>query len=298
MGRGRGSGVGQRRQYPGDVRIDLHTHSVASDGTDTPEQVVAAAAAAGLDVVALTDHDTTRGWAAAADAVAQHGVALVRGVELSCRAEGISVHLLAYLADPDAPAMVEEAERIRASRLERAIEIVRLLADDHALTWDDVVAQTQPGSTVGRPHIADALVALGVVPDRSAAFDSLLADGSPYYVPHYATGLVRAVGLVRAAGGVPVMAHPGAVQRGRIVSDATIRAAADAGLAGLEVEHRDHSPEQRERLSRLAASYGLLTTGSSDYHGRGKPNLIGEHTTHPDVLAAIEEQGRLQVVRP
>src|SRR5665647_2718603 len=180
-----GVGVGQRRQYPGDVRIDLHTHSVASDGTDPPEQVVAVAAAAGLDVVALTDHDTTRGWAAAADAVAQHGVALVRGVELSCRAEGISVHLLAYLADPDAPAMVEEAERIRASRLERAIEIVRLLADDHALTWDDVAAQPH---RLGRDH-----------PRGRGRRAGRPGGGAPRPLAGAAGAAERAGGVVRAA---------------------------------------------------------------------------------------------------
>jgi hypothetical protein len=278
------------------VRADLHTHSVASDGTDAPADLVAAAARAGLTLVALTDHDTTRGWAEAEVAAARFGVGLLRGAELSCRAGGISVHLLSYLHDPDDAALLAEGERVRASRQERLRAMVDRIAADLPLTWDDVVAQTRPGTTVGRPHIADALVALGVVPDRSAAFASLLATGSPYYVPYYATPLLDAVRMVRAAGGVPVMAHPGAAARGRVVSDTTIRAAAEAGLAGLEVDHRDHTPEQRAHLAALADELGLLVTGASDYHGAGKPNRLGEFTTAPEVVAAIAEQGRLPIV--
>lgn len=280
------------------MRVDLHTHSRVSDGTDRPADVVAAAARAGLDVVALTDHDTTRGWAEAEAAAVRHGVALVRGAELSCRADHASVHLLAYLHDPDDAALLAEGERIRRSRVERAREMVDRIAADHPLTWDDVLAQTQPGTTVGRPHIADALVAVGLVTDRGAAFASMLATGSPYYVPYYATALLPAVRMVRAAGGVPVLAHPGAAARGRVISDDTIRAAAQAGLAGLEVDHRDHTPAQRERLSALAAELGLLVTGASDYHGAGKPNRLGEHTTSPEVLAAVVAQGRLPLVGP
>ena len=279
------------------MRIDLHTHSVVSDGTDAPDQVIAAAADAGLDVVGLTDHDSTLGWASAEEAALAHGVALVRGVELSCAAEHMSVHVLSYLHDPDDPALRAEMDRIRSSRVRRARTIVDRLAADMPLHWDDVLAQTEPGATVGRPHIADALVARGHVPDRSAAFTSLLATRSKYHVPHYAIGVVRAVALIRAAGGVPVLAHAGALARGRVVSDATIRSMVDAGLAGVEVHHRDNPPEQRERLAELATRWGLLVTGASDYHGSGKPNLIGENLTAPEVLAAIEEQGRLPVVR-
>lgn len=269
-----------------------------SDGTDSPAELVGAAAAAGIDVVGITDHDTTRGWAEAEEAAVRHGVGLLRGAELSCRAEGTSVHLLAYLYAPDDADLVAEGERIRRSRLDRAQQIVERIAADHPLTWDDVLAQTQTGTTVGRPHIADALVAVGVVADRTAAFASILATGSPYYVPYYATALLPAISMVRAAGGVPVLAHPGAAARGRVISDETIRAAAQAGLAGLEVDHRDNPPAERVRLSALAADLGLLVTGSSDYHGAGKPNRLGEHTTAPDVLAALTAQGRLPVVAP
>lgn len=284
--------------YAGGVRVDLHTHSSESDGTDSPSQVVLAAVRAGLDVVALTDHDTTRGWAEAEATAVGQPIALVRGAELSCRADGASVHLLAYLYDADDAALLAEADKVRASRLERARAMVDRITVDHPLTWDDVVAQTQPGTTVGRPHIADALVAAGVVVDRTAAFASILATGSPYYVPYYATPLLPAIEMVRAAGGVPVIAHPGAAARGRVISDDTIRAAAAAGLAGLEIEHRDNPPAQRARLSALAAELGLLVTGASDFHGDGKPNRLGEHTTSPEVLADVVAQGRLPLVGP
>ncbi|NMR19008.1 PHP domain-containing protein [Cellulomonas fimi] len=278
--------------------IDLHTHSTASDGTDAPAAVVRAAAAAGVAVVALTDHDTTAGWDEAADAAREVGTALVRGTEVSALSHGISVHLLSYLQDPAHPALAAELERTRTARLARARRMVELLGADYGLTWDEVVAQTEPDTTVGRPHIADALVASGVVADRSAAFTSLLTPRSRYYVPHYAPDVLDAVAAIRAAGGVPVFAHPGADGRGRVVPDAVIEAMADAGLVGLEVHHRDHTPAQAARLTRLAARLDLLVTGSSDYHGAGKPNRLAEHVTEPAVLAAIEERGTTPVIRP
>ncbi len=280
--------------------IDLHTHSTESDGTLSPAEVVEAARDAGLDVVALTDHDTTGGWGQASAAVESTGVALVPGIELSCSSRGISVHLLGYLIDPAAPRLVEEIERARASRLTRARRMVELLAPDTGLTWDDVVAQTAPGATVGRPHIADALVARGVVSSRDEAFASLLASRGKYHVSHYAPDAVDAVTLVREAGGVPVMAHPLAGWRGRVVADGVIEQMADAGLAGLEVHHRDHDARATEHAADLAKRLGLLMTGSSDFHGDGKPNRLGEHTTDEEVLAAIERRatGPTAVVRP
>ncbi|GAA2719423.1 PHP domain-containing protein [Cellulomonas aerilata] len=278
--------------------IDLHAHSTASDGTDAPAGVVLAAAAAGLDVVALTDHDTTAGWADAAAQASVTGVTVVLGSEISARWDGISVHLLSYLHDPTHPALLAESSRTRAARLDRARTMVDHLAEDFGLTWEDVMAHTGADATVGRPHIADALVARGVVADRSAAFATMLVPSSRYYVPHYAPDAVDAVAAIRASGGVPVFAHPGADARGRVVPDVAVEQLADAGLAGLEVHHRDHDPRQRARLAALADRLGLLVTGSSDYHGTGKPNLLGENTTAPDVLDRIAEQGTTAVVRP
>jgi predicted metal-dependent phosphoesterase TrpH len=274
------------------VRIDLHAHSNVSDGTQAPAEVIASAAGAGLDVVALTDHDSTDGWAEASAAAREHGVALVPGMEISCRtSEGISVHLLSYLHDPAHPGLLDEITKAKDARFTRAERMVSLLAEDYPLTWDDVIHHVAPGATLGRPHIADALVAAGVVEDRSEAFESILTSHSRYWVQHYAPDPAYAVELVRDAGGVPVFAHPVASSRGRIVGDRTYREMIDAGLAGLEIDHRDNPEEGRAFLRRLAERHGLLVTGSSDYHGAGKPNLLGENLTAPEVFARIEELG-------
>jgi len=281
------------------VRIDLHTHSTASDGTHSPAAVLSSAAEAGLDVLALTDHDTAMGWDEAAVAALHHGIALVRGIEISCQHQGISIHLLAYLLDPAAPDLVAELERSRSSRTTRAQRIVKKLSQDFPLQWDDVLEQVGPGATIGRPHIADALVAKGIVASRDRAFADYLYGGSPYYAPHYASDPVQAVRLVGKAGGVSVMAHPFASQRGRVVDDSVIEAMADAGMAGLEVHHRDHDPDEVRHGLDLAASLKLLVTGSSDYHGVGKSNRLGENTTDPVVLQRIEALATgVPVVRP
>ena len=293
----RPTGPDARAHYPEGVLIDLHTHSTASDGTDAPAQVVEDAAAAGLDVVALTDHDTTAGWADAADAATRSGIALVRGAEISARSGHVSVHLLSYLHDPTHPDLLAETERTRVDRVSRARRMVERIGEDYPLTWEDVLSQTEEGTTIGRPHIADALVATGHVSDRSAAFATILHPGTGYYVPHYAPDVLDAVRAVRAAGGVPVFAHPGADGRGRVVPDAVIEQMADAGLLGLEVHHRDHSAQQVARLEDIAHTLGLFVTGSSDYHGAGKPNRLGENTTAPRVLETIEELGTLDVIR-
>ena len=279
------------------MRIDLHTHSTASDGTEPPAEVVAQAARAGLDVLALTDHDTTSGLDEAAVAAREHGVALVRGVEVSARSGGMSVHVLSYLHDPHDDGLARELERARDARTSRARRIVALLHGDFGLTWAEVEAQVEPGAVIGRPHIADALVARGIVRTRNEAFLDLLHHGSKYYVTHYAPEVLDAVMLIRAAGGVAVFAHPGADGRGRIVPDAVIDAMVASGLQGLEVDHRDHSPVQRARLTAIAERHGLFVTGSSDYHGAGKDNLLGENLTTPEVFAQIESLGKLEVVR-
>ena len=269
------------------MRIDLHTHSSASDGTERPADLVRAAADAGLDVVALTDHDTTRGWSEAEEALPR-GLRLVRGAEISCAYDGISLHLLAYLFDPSHAELAAEMSMALDDRVPRAKAIVaKLAAAGYPVTWELVLDQLQDGATVGRPHIADTLVAAGVVADRNEAFTTLLHDDGPFFVGHYYVDALRAVQLVRAAGGVPVFAHPAAATRGTTVGDDAIRAMAAAGLAGLEVDHRDNAPADRERLRALAGELGLLVTGASDYHGAGKDNRLGEHTTDPAVLDAL-----------
>ena len=281
------------------VRIDLHTHSTVSDGTESPAELVRAAAATGLEAVALTDHDSTAGWAEATEQAERCGIELVPGMEVTCQdPRGISVHLLSYLQDPRDEALLGEIERTRRARRVRARLMVELLAEDYPITWDDVLAQAGRDATVGRPHIADALVAAGVAPNRSAVFATILGGGSPYYVPHRAIDAVRAVRLVRAAGGVPVFAHPVASARGRVVGEETFEAMVEEGLAGVEVHHRDNPEAGRRWLLDLAARHDLLVTGSSDYHGEGKPNRLGENTTDPEVLAAIREMAGRKPLNP
>jgi hypothetical protein len=276
------------------VRIDLHTHSSASDGTETPAGLVAAAHAAGLDVVALTDHDTTAGWDAAAAAVRAlprgAGPVLVPGMELSCEHDGTSLHLLGYLADPADAALGAAVRRVRDDRVPRARAMVeRLEAAGLPISWE-AVSQRTGAATVGRPHIADALVAAGAVADRDEAFAGVLDASGPYYVRHVTLPAAEAVRLVVAAGGVAVLAHPRAGRRGRTVPDAAVEELARAGLAGLEVDHRDHDDDERAHLRGLARDLGLLVTGSSDYHGTGKRNRLGEETTSAAAYEALLER--------
>jgi 3',5'-nucleoside bisphosphate phosphatase len=269
------------------VLIDLHTHSTVSDGTQAPGEVVASAARSGLDVLALTDHDTVAGWPEASLAAVRLGVVLVPGMEISCSLDGTSIHLLSYLHDPDDVALAAAVQAARDSREHRAERMVELLAADVDIDWPFVLRHIGSGATIGRPHIADALVARGIVGDRAEAFAGLLSSSGPYYVRHFAPDPVDAVRLVVAAGGVPVMAHPRARSRGRVVDDGVIEDMAAAGLAGLEADHRDNAPADRAELRALAARLGLLVTGSSDYHGAGKPNRLGENSTTPEVLDEI-----------
>ncbi|MFD5551623.1 MULTISPECIES: PHP domain-containing protein [Streptomyces] len=272
------------------MRIDLHAHSTASDGTDSPAELVRNAAAAGLDVVALTDHDTVGGYAEAIAALHEipAGLTLVTGAELSCRLDGIGLHMLAYLFDPDEPELARERELVRDDRVPRARAMVAKLRDLGVdVTWEHVARIAGDGS-VGRPHIATALVELGVVRSVSDAFTpAWLADGGRAYAEKHELDPFDAIRLVKAAGGVTVFAHPAAVKRGRCVPEAALGALAAAGLDGIEVDHMDHDTDTRARLRGLAGDLGLLTTGSSDYHGSRKTCRLGEHTTDPEIYGEI-----------
>jgi 3',5'-nucleoside bisphosphate phosphatase len=260
------------------MRIDLHVHSNASDGTDAPADVMRRARAARLDVVALTDHDTTVGLAAAAAAL-RPGLVLVPGIELSCQLDFHSVHLLGYLFDPAHPGLAAECAAIRESRRSRAETMVARLAGlGVPVTWEQVAAVAD-GGVVGRPHIARAMVAAGAIEHFEQAFtERWLAPGGRAYANRYAPPPARGIELVRAAGGVPVLAHPRA-GRGWQLPGERLADLAAAGLVGLEVDHPDHEAHDRAELRRLATTLGLLTLGSSDDHGSLTGHRMGCETT-------------------
>ncbi|MEO6879946.1 MAG: PHP domain-containing protein [Mycobacteriaceae bacterium] len=278
--------------------IDLHCHTNASDGTDTPAELVARAAAAGLDVVAITDHDTVAGWAEA-EAALPTGLTLVRGAELSCVHHGeagdesgeISVHLLAHLFDPSAPELADELTRLRGDRARRARVMAQRMADD-GLPIDPEAVLAAAGESVGRPHLGQALVAAGYVRTMDEAFAGVLAQSSPYYEAKQDLALMTAVRMVTAAGGVSTLAHARARTRGGVLSEATLAALGAAGMTGLEVDHPEHTPPDRARLREVADELGLVATGSSDYHGSNKTVSLGAETTSADAFTRLVARAR------
>jgi predicted metal-dependent phosphoesterase TrpH len=273
--------------------IDLHAHSTASDGTDSPAELMAAAAAAGLDVVAITDHDNTLGWEPALVA-RPSALTVIRGAEFSTLAHNyawpVSVHLLGYLFDPAHRAVVAEQSRLREERLHRGMAIVRKMVAAGIPISEEQVMAIADGAPVGRPHIGRALVAAGVVTSVDEAFATHLAGRGPYYVPKADTDLPTAIAMITAAGGVSVIAHPRGRGEFRALTYDYIKELTDLGLMGLEVDHPDHSPAEREELRSIADRLGLLTTGSSDYHGQNKVLRLGQEFTSAETLIALIER--------
>jgi len=269
--------------------IDLHTHTTISDGTDTPAQLINKALASGIKVLALTDHDSIAGW----DEARRHlrpGMDLVLGSEISCQTEdGISVHMLGLLFDSNNKELQDVLAQTRDNRFGRMQRIITRMNDAGIeISMEEVLAQLSEGATLGRPHLADAMVAKGLAKNRDEIFEKWLHNDSPYYVAHYSPTPERAIALIKAAGGVSVIAHPMASLRGRTVSVETFSSYVEAGLDGIEVFHRDHTGEQRNLLSAIVKDLGVLRTGSSDYHGTGKINELAENTTEPDQWQALE----------
>lgn len=274
------------------MRFDLHTHSTYSDGTTSPSEIAREAARTGLTGFSLTDHDTIEGWQEARDTAAEVGLEFLPGIELTTHHIDRSVHLLAYGIDPLYDPLQDRLLFLRDARRVRAQEMVRRLRRDFTYDWDALLADADAGviQSVGRPHLADALVAAGYFADRSHAFAEALSPRSKYYVPTANLDTVTAIALVEQAGGVSVLAHPAAFRMRAPLSLSAIRALAHAGLSGVEIWHPENRPEWIHAIEAEAKQLGLLLTGASDYHGAGKPNTLGEHTSGREVIEAIRSR--------
>lgn len=278
--------------------IDLHTHSNASDGTDSPSQLIANAIDAGINILALTDHDTIAGWREAEEALVSHpkgaSLQLVLGSEISCQdRDGTSIHMLGLLFDPNFEPLMQEMEKTRENRLTRMERIVaRLNESGIEITMAEVYAQKRDDATLGRPHLADALVARGHIANRDEAFATYLHNGSKFYINHYSPSPIDAIRLIKAAGGVSIIAHPLASRSGRKVEPEIFSELIEAGLDGIEVNHRDNAEDEKSLLLEIARQHNLVVTGSSDYHGTGKMNRLAEFTTSPEEWERLESRAR------
>ena len=277
--------------------IDLHTHTNFSDGTDTPTELVNKALASGITTLAITDHDSISGWDEAITAL-RPGLSLVPGAEVSCQTtDGISVHILGLLFDPNHVELINTLSKTRENRHGRMEKIIsRINEAGIDISMADVLEQLSDGATLGRPHLADALVKKGVVASREEAFTQMLHNNSKYYVSHYSPSPEVAIKLIKEAGGVAVIAHPMASHRGRVISSETFGSIINSGLDGIEVDHRDHTPDEKRELINLAKEFDLVMTGSSDYHGNGKLNMLGEYTTHPKQWEKLESKATIRRV--
>ena len=279
--------------------IDLHTHSNVSDGTDSPAQLITKAHAQGLKVIALTDHDSTAGWDAAITAL-RPDMDLVLGAEISCQASGgFSVHMLGLLFDGANEILQNSMAKVRENRIGRMERIInRLNEAGIEISMADVENEIEEGATLGRPHLADALVRKGIAKSRDEVFAELLHNNSKFYIPHYSPSPEEVIKMIKAAGGVAVIAHPFASLRGRTIDESAFSGMVAAGLDGIEIFHRDHLPEQQELLLRIAREFDLVATGSSDYHGEGKLNLLAEFTTSEENWEKLEARAdQRRVVR-
>jgi predicted metal-dependent phosphoesterase TrpH len=271
--------------------IDLHTHTTCSDGTDRPRDLVNKAIVQGLEVLGISDHDTTSGWEEARQAL-RGSLKLALGAEISClTTDGVSVHMLGMLFDPNHKEMQTVLEETRDGRLPRMRKIIeKMRAEGMNISIEDVEKAMPVGATMGRPHLADALVAKKIVKSRDEAFIDLLHNDSRFYVSHAAPTPVEAIALIRRAGGVAVIAHPFASHRGQILKPDDFADLVAAGLNGIEVDHRDQNPDERAMLRAIAQELDLVVTGSSDYHGTGKMNLLAENHTSREEWQKLESQ--------
>lgn len=270
--------------------FDLHTHTMFSDGTTTPEQNVRAALELGLDGLGVTDHDTTEPFERARSAADGTDLEVVLGTEFSAEHEGFSVHVLGFWIDPGFALLADELDRLRDERHDRAQRIVERFRSLDVPVRFERVLELAGNAPIGRPHIAQAVVETGAASSTGEVFDRYLADGGPAYVAKHAVSPVRAVELLVAACGVAVLAHPGlygARDGEQGIDDELVEAMTGAGLAGIEADHPDHTEAHRTRYRDLARGLGIAVTAGSDYHGDAKTNRLGSATTPREVVEQL-----------
>ncbi|OPY58212.1 MAG: error-prone DNA polymerase [Pelotomaculum sp. PtaU1.Bin035] len=268
--------------------VDMHVHTTASDGVDNPEDVVARAKALGLDALAITDHDTLEGVEPAMAAAIIYKIEVIPGIELSTEHGGKEIHVLGYLMDLNCPEFLDKISFFRNCRVDRIGKMVIKLQELGIPVDIEKVMVISGAGSVGRPHLAAALVEAGVAATIAEAFDKYLGAGCPAYVPRFKVDPVEAVQLIRNAGGFPVMAHPGLSNSSSLIPDL-----AQEGLLGLEAYHPAHSRELSSYYCRLAEEYGLIITGGSDYHGPGHKEGIslGAQTVPYTVVQNMKSRG-------
>ena len=267
--------------------IDLHTHTTASDGTDKPFEMLENAKKAGLTVVAMTDHDSVEGWREVRSKRDQipSGLTIVPGAEVSTRTQlGMSVHIVGLLFDAKnakLAKLLSDTRDDRIPRMEKMIE--KLKAAGYQVTMEDVEEVKPVGATLGRPHLADALIKNGIVASRDEAFAELLHNNSQFYVSHWAPSPVEAIKAIAAAGGVSILAHPFAEKRGAVLTFGEVTELAAAGLNGIERNKRDQDEAAHSKIDQLSSEHNLIKVGSSDYHGSARANQLGEEQTPLDL---------------
>lgn len=253
--------------------VDLHTHSIYSDGTNTPAELVAMAEERGLSAIALTDHDTVGGIVPLQKAAVTSPVEAVPGIELSAECKRGTMHILGYFIDHMCGELLEKINKVREGREERNLEILKKLNKlGYILMWSDVEKEAG-ADVIGRPHFAEALVKRGHVKSKKAAFELLLAKGRPGYAERYRYTARECIELIHKAGGVSVLAHPATIHLADDQLKGLVKGLAEVGLGGIEAYYAEHHPENIERFSGWAKEFGLICTGGTDYHGENTPDL-------------------------
>lgn len=268
------------------MAVDLHVHTNASDGVEKPEEVVAQAWQRGLEAIAITDHDTLDGITPAMEAAWSIGIEVIPGVEISTEYEGMDTHLLGYFIQLDNEKLLSELAFFRKARFERIVKMVNKLRETGIPIALEQVLAVSGEASIGRPHVAQVLVELGIVNSEAEAFERYIGKGAVAYVPRFKFDPKFSVKLIRLSGGVPVLAHPGVGDSWKMIP-----ALLEEGLQGMEVYYPEHNQEMIDYFLKLCQQHSLLATGGSDYHGRGdeKRCVLGASAVSYKVVEELKE---------